>query len=624
MVSRPVTIATNSQADPSLRLPRGNVRRGAQAFPADEFTLVPNVPVFSEHKTTAKDGRELNIGPEELRAIADRCNRRIAETGDYAAVVYGHTPDPSNPNGQMPEMAGFAGPFRMGLIGEEGQRQRHAILADFNIFRDEIPKFKKHPRRSPEVWFEEDFGDVFLDPIALLSAECPRLDLGLLYSAERHGRMVEKYAAVSPGPGNVFIPGGDDDKRYSAPDTTNQKGTTSMLGPDDIRELVEALEQLDWVQAAKSMVQEQAGAAGTLNAPVAPPMEPAMAPPMEPAMAPAPPMAEAPMGDMPPAPPMADTAPPEAPPAADAGPPTDEPPMAPGPNEEPDKKYASANATGEYQDGTNNENVDNMGIDHVVGTDKKNYEAVDGEPKVEDGKEMMKKYAALDEMDDDEYEEYGRQRKSRRKAKYAADGSADGGGEHKAAEGTVEPDSPANNTAATVDDVDGEAAGSYQEAQKPSKFSRQAQERELYSMRQEMDGLRKQLKTECTERVNAERYSKLAQMRQFWTFDLEREVDRTSSGKMGDELFESHIQAISENYQRSPNGQSLPTLDFKTTDVTVAPLSQTGMEREKYSRDSSEQALRFCESQRLAGNDVDYETILDSILRGETPSEVPV
>ncbi|GAG42717.1 unnamed protein product, partial [marine sediment metagenome] len=203
-------------------LPRANVRETGD-FPLDEFETIPNVPVFAEHKTTARDGRELAFGMAELSMVAKRCNQRIADSGDYAVVCFGHTPSPDE-NKPMPELCGYAGPFKIGRLGKDN---RPAILADFHIHKDDMGKFKRHPRRSPEVWLEDKYEDMFLDPIALLSAECPRLDMGLLYSAMKSGRVVEKYTAVAPAAGNAFVPTGTGSDKYAAEAPANT-GDISM------------------------------------------------------------------------------------------------------------------------------------------------------------------------------------------------------------------------------------------------------------------------------------------------------------------------------------------------------------------------------------------------------------
>lgn len=207
-LTRPIHTAAATAAD---GLPRANVRRSG-SFDESQFVNLPNVPVFAEHETVlGKDQRQIKFGRDELSAICNRCNQRIRETGDYAAVTLGHTPSPdaAEKGAQQPEVVGYAGPFRMGLLGEAGERQRFAILADFHIFKEDFQRVrKKFARRSPEVWVEDRVDQMFLDPIALLGAEAPRLDMGLmLYSASRSGRAIEKYAFA--GPMNAFVSDSD-------------------------------------------------------------------------------------------------------------------------------------------------------------------------------------------------------------------------------------------------------------------------------------------------------------------------------------------------------------------------------------------------------------------------------
>lgn len=300
-------------------LPEAEVRDAAQPFDDSRYLTLRNVPIFAEHETTARDGRKLRFTRNELEAIAERCNRRIRETGDYAAITLGHTPEPGSA-APDPPLVGAAGPFKVGLLGQPGQRKRYCILTDLHVFRDKADVLRTHPRRSPELWLEETYEEMFLDPIALLGAEAPRLDMGLLlYRAQREGKQVEKYAAAAPSASSVFVPS-HEPKRY---ESQPNEGNAMALDEQSIRQIVDAIEQLDWVQFVKQQMAEQAEGGAT------PPAEPdgdevpgAGPPPVEP------PAAEAPSGDVPP------TGPPVGPPPVDvAGPPA--PPPGPPPGEAP-------------------------------------------------------------------------------------------------------------------------------------------------------------------------------------------------------------------------------------------------------------------------------------------------
>lgn len=299
---------------------------GEAPFGEDEFVRVENVPVFAEHSTTRPDGSPLQFGARELQQIAERCNRRITETGDYAAVCIGHTPKPEAraAGAQMPPLIGFAGPFRLGVLGQ-GVSQRHVILADMWIRRDEMDAFRRHPRRSPELWLEADYADMILDPIALLGAEPPRLDMGLVYSRAMaaDGREVLKYSslAAEPGAANVFVP--SDRQRNSAgpnPEASDMDATTL------IPQIVQAISSLPEFQFIRSLMDQQSGDPVGGGMPTPPAEEPPAAPPVAPPAAPA----------------AAAPADPPTPPAAGGA---DEPPAPP--EDDDPAKYAALDAMGD-------------------------------------------------------------------------------------------------------------------------------------------------------------------------------------------------------------------------------------------------------------------------------------
>ncbi|GAB4130280.1 MAG: hypothetical protein Kow0040_07860 [Thermogutta sp.] len=60
-------------------------------FPRDKFVTKPGVIVFAEHSTRLRDGTPVTYDRDALERIAGNCNRRIEETGNYAAVCIGHT-----------------------------------------------------------------------------------------------------------------------------------------------------------------------------------------------------------------------------------------------------------------------------------------------------------------------------------------------------------------------------------------------------------------------------------------------------------------------------------------------------------------------------------------------------
>jgi hypothetical protein len=226
--------------------------------------ILRDVPVFAEHVTKARNGRTLIFNRENLQRLAESCNRRIQQTGDYAAVTIGHTPDRDAlaAGAPPPKVVGFAGPFRVGRLGE-GEDARWCIFADLRIYPEFRELLKHYPRRSAELWLAGDYDQMYLDPIALLGAQTPRLDLGLVYSAQRGGVMVEKYAAAFPSATNTCVPAPiapKGDKPAKSKREAYAMATKTIANGLDVDEIVkavlQALDGLDWVQAAKQKAQD--------------------------------------------------------------------------------------------------------------------------------------------------------------------------------------------------------------------------------------------------------------------------------------------------------------------------------------------------------------------------------
>lgn len=653
--------------DPALQgLPAANVRRLGD-FPDEQFVTVRDIPVFTEHETVTGSGRKLKFGAYELGCIVNRNNRRITETGDYAAVTLGHTPDPEQKAmGQKePELIGFAGPFKLGMIGNPGERQRYAVLADFHYFKEDLDKVKKHPRRSAELFVEDRYEEFFLDPIALLGAEAPRLDMGLLYSARRNGREVLKYSAVAPSASNVFIPSNGEPERrdYSAMDPYSESGNgpvvttknyaadpgepstsrgSSMLAPEDVKSIVDALESLDWVQFVKSQMASGAGHPSVPGAPPGAAAHPGAAPApggIPPAPGGAPPMGAHP-GAMPPAapPPAAPMAAPHpapaaGPPAAPAAPPAPaapKPPAAPsapaagakpapgGNGAPPDKKpeveknnagmngKSCYSADGSQASGSYDE-VDGKRLDHQIG---------DGATP-----EAKAKYAAGDDLfdDDEEFEKYAAYRKTRM-AKYAA-GDADGKPEVKPSAGGVEPatDNPSGGDVEGHGD-DGQAASSYEGGKGEQigvKYSRLAGR--LDAMQAKYGKLESALEHERALRIDSERLAKLTDLRlNGLLIEPEKEIEKCRYSKMNDAAFQDRVDFMLEHGNRAPLGRELYVGGADTIPPNHGrPMDAAGGERAKYSRDHSNRAFAICEAAAVKGEELDYAVVLDEVATGK-------
>lgn len=238
-----------------------------QATPDGEFVIFENVPVFKEH--VGIEGEVEVYDRQKLQWICDNMNRRIRDTGDFTPIVVQHTPTPEDEAAGKkhdPPLIGFAGPYHLAQFGAE--QPVWTIFADrFYIFKEDEQIFRKHPRRSVELWEEADPKKRYFDPISVLGAETPALDLGILYRrASSHipvrrysyrAHLIKRYsaaAAVMPSGTNTFAPSGTDLKKKNH----DKEADPVALSPDEIHQLVDALRSLPEFQ----FVQEQMKASG--------------------------------------------------------------------------------------------------------------------------------------------------------------------------------------------------------------------------------------------------------------------------------------------------------------------------------------------------------------------------
>jgi hypothetical protein len=532
-------------------------RAAGEEFPDDEFSTIRDVPVFGEHHTKSQDGRDLDFGPAELKAVCDRCNRRIIETGDYAAIVIGHTPSPEEAakGAPQPELVGLAGPFRMGVIGT-GEKQRAAILTDFHIYREDLQRIRKYPRRSPELWLEDDYSEMFLDPIALLGAEAPRLDMGLLYSAMRNGRKVEKYAAAAamPSASNVSL------KHYEAGDEPAsappaQEHQSMALTPDDMRQFVELFMATDVGQFLQKKMQEEQGTNAMVPGESEPPPEPAApAAQAHPFDQPEPNAAAEPTDSMPPAStPPPDESKPDVPPQG-AQPPKEQDAMAQPPGDEPEQ-YAAACSQ-----------MDGMKDEH------------------------LEKYLA------------GRWKNHPKHAKYAAglcEGEANG-----MTDGEAKP-------------VPGEAGGKFGNGAATDAKPSQKTVDDGHPV-SAAGGVVEQYAKKIEDRLNAvvrrERYARLREVAHTRALDLGEEMDRVQD--MDDRHFEDHMKVIVEHYEKIPVGYY--AVPDNPSDHQAEPTNSSKGSPEKYRRETVKRAEKYCERLRSEGRSVDFGEVLEALQDGKT------
>lgn len=250
----------------------------AEKFPDNEFITVRDVPIFAEHTTTDSRGKKVRYGKDELAGIVQRCNERILDTGDFAPLSDGHTPtqDMIKTGAKMPDVLGYCGPFRLGIIGRK--KPRYAIFADEHYHKADVDKVRRLPRRSPEVWLEERLEDRILDPIAALGAETPRLDLGMArFRRAGDDREVERYSAVAAFPSgmNTSLPNDGSDKRHY---DAASSGESSMLQPEDVQSIVQAIQATKQWQFLSELMEQQGGGPGEPDGDEIPAADPGMPP----------------------------------------------------------------------------------------------------------------------------------------------------------------------------------------------------------------------------------------------------------------------------------------------------------------------------------------------------------
>lgn len=230
----------------------------------DDFVLVER-PVFSEHWTREERDSSGNvtsertyIGREELEQIVDRCNERILDTNDFSPIVVQHTIDKSHFD---PELVGFCGPFYMGTVGKLNPKA--AIYAKTWVYKEKKGVMRSHPRLSVEYWCSAaNPSDGYFDPISLLGARTPELDLGIHYQSKPDSdKKLVRYSqtqAAYPGGANTSVPAlvNDEDKReYS-------KEPDGMFTAESIQQLVAALTPVIKQQVADEMSSMKAAMTG--------------------------------------------------------------------------------------------------------------------------------------------------------------------------------------------------------------------------------------------------------------------------------------------------------------------------------------------------------------------------
>jgi hypothetical protein len=121
--------------------------------PLPDFAVIDECDFF-DHKTRQK----VHLDKARLEKLAGEQNRRVARS-DATPIIVGHTKDDVAET-EQPGIVGYATNFRVGQLPDG----KSAIFARPWAKKGEVETFRKHPRRSVELWLDPDA----IDPIALL------------------------------------------------------------------------------------------------------------------------------------------------------------------------------------------------------------------------------------------------------------------------------------------------------------------------------------------------------------------------------------------------------------------------------------------------------------------------
>ncbi len=259
--------------------------------------FVPDVCYFMEHETIGRDGKPVRYSFAELKDIVDEQNAR-AEHHNYSAIADRHTRDKYDSPDQEPEVVGYAGAARLGMVGG-----KWAIFMDEHHKKDGLAVLNKKQRRSVEINRYRDGRRPYLDPIAALGADSPRLPLPVArYSVDDSDEIVDRYEVEAPAMvsgSNTFIPhlGKKRDEEQQQYSEYGDMG----ISDQDVMAIVQAMQntpEMQWVKSQMTQGQGQSQDPGTNSpSPMGAPAPAASPSPAGPGagMSPQPPMGDNPM-----------------------------------------------------------------------------------------------------------------------------------------------------------------------------------------------------------------------------------------------------------------------------------------------------------------------------------------
>lgn len=148
--------------------------------PLEPFFVLKEARIADE-----RTGGIVTLDKNRLQKVADIQNERIATTGDATPIIIGHTRRGLAEKDQ-PAVTGLATRFEVVKFGKVW-----GLRATPWAKPQDKENFKRYPRRSCEFWTDPDL----IDPISLLGANTPRLDLGL-HQLSRDQQLVQNLGYI--------------------------------------------------------------------------------------------------------------------------------------------------------------------------------------------------------------------------------------------------------------------------------------------------------------------------------------------------------------------------------------------------------------------------------------------
>ena len=242
--------------------------RAEEFFDSKQYKTVPNVCYFYEHSTTGSDGLPVHYSVKELADIVDEHNAR-ADTDSYSAIASKHTMRGPVHESMEPRVLGFAGPYRLGMVGTV--EPKFAVFAVEHHLRSEQETLARKKRRSVEVnRFKKGQGRrSYFDPIAALGTESPRLALPVARYSIDGDPEVERYEFLSSpsalSGSNTFIPNSEPVKdRHALSEQPSMNADPNTADQESlIRQIVQAFMSTPQMQFVNQLMESQAGQGGS-------------------------------------------------------------------------------------------------------------------------------------------------------------------------------------------------------------------------------------------------------------------------------------------------------------------------------------------------------------------------